>query len=483
MRSTSLLSPPARRPFTQRVSPVASLFPVAGRSDWPAWSVAVAYVIGLATTSAAALLRQPGVAATKTIWAEDGRIFYAQATTLSFWRTLTTLHNGYMQLFPRLAVQLVHFVPVADVSTLFALVGAVSLGAICCLVFHMARGHIAAPGLRALLAAGMVLLPVANVELLDNLVNVPWWLFFAAFWALLWRPKSWPGRACAALVCFMAAGSEALVGLFLPLAVARAVSVREAREQAATGGLVLGLLYQAVVILPSGAKVTSPGGFHDVGASFAVRVGLGIFGGVRGTDWLVAHARDASIVLGIVAVVAIVLTGVCARSVRIRWFTLVAASYSVVGFVVPVWLRDVATVMDLGTVRIAGRYQAVPLLLLMSAVLVLADYLARDGVSVSLGFSTWTARPSPATPTRAPATSMSAVAATAVCTALFLPGWVADFRGPNQRSAGPIWAAQVARAVDDCRQGGRATASLSIDPPYWTVVLPCPRLAAAGTRR
>ena len=206
MRSTSLLSPPARRPFTQRVSPVASLFPVAGRSDWPAWSVAVGYVIGLATTSAAALLRQPGVPATKTIWAEDGRIFYAQATTLSFWRTLTTLHNGYMQLFPRLAVQLVHFVPVADVSTLFALVGAVSLGAICCLVFHMARGHIAAPGLRALLAAGMVLLPVANVELLDNLVNVPWWLFFAAFWALLWRPKSWPGRACAALVCFMAAG-------------------------------------------------------------------------------------------------------------------------------------------------------------------------------------------------------------------------------------------------------------------------------------
>ena len=237
------------------------------------------------------------------------------------------------------------------------------------------------------------------------------------------------------------------------------------------------------MILPSGAKVTSPGGFHDVGASFAVRVGSGIFGGVRGTDWLVAHARDASIVLGIVAVVAIVLTGVCARSVRIRWFTLVAASYSVVGFVVPVWLRDVATVMDLGTVRIAGRYQAVPLLLLMSAVLVLADYLARDGVSVSLGFSTWTARPSPATPTRAPATSMSAVAATAVCTALFLPSWVADFRGPNQRSAGPIWAAQVARAVDDCRQGGRATARLSMNPPYWTVVLPCPLLAAAGTRR
>ena len=269
-----------------------------------------------------------------------------------------------MQLFPRLAVQLVHFVPVIDVPTLFALVGALSLGGLCCLVFHMARGHIAAPGLRALLAAGMILLPVANVELLDNLVNVPWWLFFAAFWALLWRPKSWPGRACAAIVCFMAAGSEALVALFLPLAAARAVTLRKTNEQAAGAGLILGLLYQAAVILPSGAKaVTSPGGLHDVGASFAVRVGSGIVGGVKGTDWLVAHNRDPAIGLGIVVLVAIVVIGACARSVRVRSFTLVAAAYSAVCFVVPVWLRDVATVMQLGTVRIAGRYQAVPLLL------------------------------------------------------------------------------------------------------------------------
>ncbi len=476
MRATSLLSPPARRPFSDRVDPLASLFPAAGRSSWPAGSIAVGYIIGLAATSLAALLRQPGVPATKTIWAEDGRIFYAQATTLSFWRTLTTLHNGYMQLFPRLAVQLVHFVPVTDVPTLFALVGALSLGGLCCLVFHMARGHIAAPGLRVLLAAGMILLPVANVELLDNLVNVPWWLFFAAFWALLWRPKSWPGRAGAAIVCFMAAGSEALVALFLPLAVARAATLREAKEQAAGGGLVLGLIYQAAVILPSGAKaVTSPGGLHDVGASFAVRVGSGIVGGVKGTDWLVAHDRDAAIVLGIVVLIAIVVIGACTRSVRVRSFTFVAAAYSALCFVVPVWLRDVATVMQLGKVGIAGRYQAVPLLLVMSAVLVLADYFARGDSSARLGFPTRSIG-------RAPAVSMRAIVAMAVCAALFLPSWVADFRGPNQRSAGPTWAAQVGRAIGDCRRGGNVTATLSIDPPYWTVVLPCRVLAAAAPR-
>ena len=428
MRSTGLLSPSPRREPVTRVPRGTSLFPVAARSDLPPGVLAFGYLCGFAAVSAAALLRQPGVPAIKTIWAEDGRIFYAQATTLSFWRTLTTLHNGYMQLFPRLAVQLARLVPVADVSTLLALIGALSLGGLTCLVFHMARGHIASPGLRGLLAAGMVLLPVANVELLDNLVNVPWWLFFAAFWALLWRPRSWPGRACAALVCFLAAGSEALVGLFLPLAVARAAILRQPKEQAAGGGLVLGLVYQAAVILPSGAKaVSSPGGLHDIGQSFALRVGLGMVGGVKGTDWLVRQGRGLSTVLGCTAIGVVILIALYARSPRVRLFTLVASAYSAVCFVVPVWLRDVATVVQLNTVGIAGRYQAVPVLLLMSAVLVLADYFALGATAFrhSMGRS------------RAPAPMSGRMAVVVViCAALFVPSWVADFRGPTSGRRG-----------------------------------------------
>jgi hypothetical protein len=458
------------------VRPGASLFPVAVRSDLPPWVLAFGYLSGLAAVAATALLRQPGVGAIKTIWAEDGRIFYAQAMTTSFWRTLTTLHNGYMQLFPRLAVQLARLVAASDVSTVLALTGALSLACLSCLVFHMAKGHIASPGLRGLLAAGMVLLPVANVELLDNVVNVPWWLFFATFWALLWRPRSWPGQAGAALVCFLAAASEALVGLFLPLALARAVTLREPREQAASGGLVLGLLYQAVVILPSGAKaLSSPGGLHDIGESFAVRVGLGMVGGVKGTDWLVGQARDPSIAIGFVVIGVVVLAGWYARSVRVRMFTLVAVAYSVICFFVPVWLRDVATVVQIGSVRIAGRYQAVPVLLLLSAVLALADYFARERPAAGFRYTAWSTRTTPAVPRRA-------VVAVAVCAVLFLPSWVADFRGPNLRSAGPPWATEVAQAAAVCRRGGVATATLSIDPPHWTVILPCRVVAPSSAR-
>jgi hypothetical protein len=465
--STGLLSPSSRREASTRVRPGISLFPVATKSGLPSWLLALGYLGGVAAITIAALLRQPGLAATRTIWAEDGRIFYAQARTMSFWATLTTLHNGYVQLFPRLAAQLARLVPLAHVSDLLAITGALSLGCLAGLVFHMAKGHIASPGLRALLAAGMVLLPVANVELLNNVVNVPWWFFFATFWALLWRPRSWAGRTCAALVCFMAAASEALVALFLPLAVARAIVLPRRREQAATGGLVLGLLYQAAVILPAGAQaLSSPGGIHDVGQSFAVRVGLGMVGGVKGTDWLVVHARSASTALGLVVVGVVIVAGLCARSARVRVFTLVAAAYSAICFLVPVWLRDVATVMQLGTVRLAGRYQAVPVLLLTSALLVLADHFAREASPEALQHSMWKSKGPRALPRRS-------VVAVTVCAALLIPSWVADFRGPNQRSSGPPWATEVAKATAVCRRDATAVATLSIDPPYWTVRLPC----------
>ena len=72
----------------------------------------------------------------------------------------------------------------------------------------------------------MVLLPLATVEMLDNLVNLPWWMFFASFWALLWRPRR-AAAAGAAVLCALAAASEPLVGLLLPLAAVRAVALRD----------------------------------------------------------------------------------------------------------------------------------------------------------------------------------------------------------------------------------------------------------------
>ena len=271
MRSTGLLSPSARRASSDRVAP--GHFTVPGRRE----ERSAGLVAGRRLSSSAWPLPpsrpccvSPAWPATKTIWAEDGRIFYAQATTLSFWRTLTTLHNGYMQLFPRLAVQLVRFVPRHDVSDAVALSSVRSAwGALCCP--GLPYGHGAYRRSRSAGACwrpGWSLLPVANVELLNNLVNVPWWLFFAAFWALLWRPRPGPaGRVRRS--CALWPPDQRLWSAFSyrwpwpePIVLPRAPRSRRPVEGSSSG-----LLYQAVVILPVGRQaLSSPGGLHDVGA-------------------------------------------------------------------------------------------------------------------------------------------------------------------------------------------------------------------------
>jgi hypothetical protein len=450
------------------------LFPPATGRATSRPGVAATYASGLVAIGAVALLRQSGLPATSTIWAEDGQIFYAQAMRMSFWHSLLMSHDGYGQLFPRLAVEVARLAQPAQAAEILAIAGAFSLAAIACLVFHMARSHIASPALRALLVAAMVLLPVASGELLDNIVNVPWWLFFASFWALLWSPQTTVGRATAGLVCFLAAASEPLVGLFLPLSVARALALRNARDQGPTAGLVLGLAYQAVVIMRSGGSIgPSTRSLQGVGQSFAIGVGLGVVSGEKATDWLLAHDRQIAVALGALVLCLLLAIGVLyVRSPRVRLFTLVAIGFSVACYIVPVWLRDVAPVLDVSPVQVGGRYRAVPLLLLLSAFFVMADHLAKER-SISRGGA----------PIRRPAHRASNLAASSgrrrhaaavvVCAAVLCPAWVVDFRDSNQRSASPSWSSQVVKATARCRRAPTTVVLLAIDPPGWSVSLAC----------
>ncbi len=153
-------------------------------------------------------------------------------------------------------------------------------------VDEVSPGGVDAP-LRALLVLAMVLLPVANYELLDNLVNLPWWLFFGAFWALLWRPRGRSGAAVAAVVCALAAASEPLVGLLVPLAVARYFCLRRPLEQAAGSRLLAGLAFQLSVVARTSRGHSFPAdGLSSVPGAFAVRsASAGSLAGGRLRRW------------------------------------------------------------------------------------------------------------------------------------------------------------------------------------------------------
>jgi hypothetical protein len=402
-------------------------------------------------------------------------IFYSQSLVHSFWRTLITAYNGYDQLAPRLIIQLTKLAPVADASTVVALCGGAGLAALGCLVFHMSRGHIPSPALRGLLVVAMVALPLANVEMLNNLVNLPWWLFFAAFWALLWRPETRVGRATAGLICCLAAASEPLVGVFVLLAAFRVWALPRLKEQASTVGLAIGLVYQGSVVLGSNGENSFPkAGLSGLPGDFALRVGLGWLSGLRGTDTVVRWDRSLAEVLGGVLFASIVVAGVKLGSKQGRAFVIATAIMTPICFAVPVWLRGSGPFMQLATTSVGygGRYAATSILMVVSAVLVLAGQLSPDRRRrAPAHFADGTVPSGAAGNSSGGSRSRWAFVA---CCVLLVPAWVADFRDTNGRAHGPTWQSQLSLAVATCRAEARGSmVEVAIDPPRWTVLVPC----------
>ncbi len=407
------------------------------------------YGLAFVALTAVSLLRQSGASPTNTVWAEDGAIFYSQALTHSFFGALFTLYNGYLQLFPRLAFELIRILPTADVAAAAATVGAASLAGLALFVFHAARGLIPSVAGRSLLVGTIVLLPLATGELLNNVVNVPWWLFFAAFWALLWRPRTSIGFLFAALVCFLAAGSDPLVGLLLPLAAARLYALGW-KEGAAALGLGLGLVYQVIGALqPGHQSAFTSSSTHGILKVLGNRLGLGWIGGNRITDHVVTSSSWFWPVLGGVLLLAVLAVALVLHQRRLLVFVITSLAFSILLLVVPVWVRGAGPMMVGSTVLFGGRYAATPILLVWGAVIAEATSL-------------------PST-TRSSARHLGVV----LCCACLIPIWVIDFRTPNGRSEGPLWSNEVAHARAECRSRSTGTQLVMISPPGWSAVVPC----------
>jgi hypothetical protein len=275
--------------------------------------------------------------------------------------------------------------------------------------------------LRFLLAASVLLLPLAPLEIANNGVNTPWYLLIAAFWALIWRPRSAAGMAVAAVTCLAAASSTPLVVAFAPLAAARVIALPRMGEHAATLGWAAGIAAQIPAMLVRShihhggqavgifsyywheVVLAAVAGEHAalrleaaVGVTGAALIGGCVLAGFFGWVFVTGGARvrlftAAALGLGalLMAIVAVV-RGLPAQN---AWLT------------VPAW-------------QIGSRYSAVPVLLIDSAALVAVDGYLR-------------ARPQAA---GGPRPAVRRTAAVLVVAVLGL-SWAADFRAINLRSA------------------------------------------------
>jgi hypothetical protein len=414
------------------------------------------------------LLRIAGIPPWDSVYAEDQGVFLFDALARP-WHLLVPF-GGYEQLVPRLAGQLVSYLPLADVAVPYALGGA-GIAALCALfIYHALDGWIRSPWLRALVGAALILLPLAPIEIADSAVGSPWYALAALFFALLWRPRSWAGMTAAALVAFAAASSEILAVVFAPLVLLRVVALPRWREQAVTAGWLAGLLVQVPVVLDSYARHTQR--LRSLAAParalefYFHNVALRAFG------WRVSRylVQIAGLNGATVIVCAVLVAGICWALVtgtrQSRVFVAVALT---MGFVQTVFAATVVPLVtrQTSTYNFEGgsRYSTMPIMALTAAAAVAVDaYLRRragaegiDGIPLL--------RRSPR--------ALAAVTALA-CALAF--SWLADYRYATERnSPWDYWQPVAQRMLTACEH----STSGHIRTWTWgngTITIPCSRL-------
>jgi hypothetical protein len=179
-----------------------------------------------------------------SIWAEDGGVWLADAINRGFLDAVTTPYNGYLQTLSRLVAEPVAALPVEWFAAAMAICGAAIVTGCAFLVWHTSAAQIQTPYLRATLAAMVVLIPVAGAETLDNVTNSIWFLMFAGFWLLLWRPATFTRAVGAGALIFLGAVSNLEMLVLSPLWLLRLIAIRDRRDGVIIAGFAAGVAIQ-----------------------------------------------------------------------------------------------------------------------------------------------------------------------------------------------------------------------------------------------
>jgi hypothetical protein len=438
------------------------LFPESSEgARFAAWEKAVLIAALLALAVFLQLLRPGWTGSLNSLWAEDGEVFLQSALTHSAWHSLGSEYSGYLVVVPRLIAEVASVFSLRDAAAAVAIASAAAVALSGLVVWYAASGQIADPYLRGTLVLVTVLCPVAGLESIDTASYVSWYMLFAVFWILLWRPRSLAGAVAGGLFAAAAVLSNPGAWFFLPLALLRALAVRDRRDVAILTGYFGASVVQLVAMLGSSYEAVEPLWTKDIltvllqrvlgGATFGLRLG--------GVAWI--HLGWAFLILLTVAVVAAFAYALRKADGRARAFALIALTTAAAMFVVSVYQRAVGPPM-LWTAghygSQGGRYAIVPVLLVISAAMI-----ALEG---------WRRRNQASRPAWLP---IALVALVLVSTGASF--WVADatIRGT------PTWHAGIDDAARTCIRQGGGKAQIPISPQRFQVRLPCSQITAASS--
>jgi hypothetical protein len=430
-----------------------SLFPPAPADalrfrGWEGFAAALAF---LALAAALQFLRAGPSASSKALFAEDGGHFLAGALTQGAFDSLTSTYAEYLVFIPSLIAELATVGPLRYAPEVMNASAALLVAVSGLAVWVASAGLVRNAFLRALLVA-LVLVPSASgLETVVSATNVAWYTSFAVFWLLLWRPEADWSAALGALLILATGLSSPTIFFFVPLAAMRAIAVRDRRDVLLVGAFALALAIQLPITAFGSEHVTDPEWTANIFTTFMQRVPLGAavgleLGGEAWEEWgwgaLIAAALAVAAALAALAV----------RATGGRLFALVAVATGVVMFFGSSYTRGLGDEMvwpqSLFT-AFGGRYAMIPVLLIASAAIVLADSRLRGP-----------------RPSRWPAFATAAVLLIASAT---------SFGGDADREM-PSWANSLREGAASCRAEGGADATVFITPEGWTMGVPCERL-------
>jgi hypothetical protein len=448
---------PERRPAIARLrAALDPLFPVAPDDEPPRpprpgrrrLSVAI-QAAAVCLAAGLLLLRVARVPAWNCAYAEDWGIFLIYAWQHP-WH-LFVPYNGYEQLVPRLLGQFASTVPVPDAAAFYAVTGTVIAACCALFVYHASAGFIRFRLLRLTLAAALVLLPIAPLELVANGVNTAWYLMAAFFWAVLWRPRSRSGMAVAAILAFLTAASVPVVVAFLPLLAIRVVVLPRLREHAVTAGWLAGLAVQVPVITDSYVNHTQrlSGALAPPAQVFAYYLHTVV---LRALGWhlswrleAVAGQNGATLIIGAFLLVVLGWAAITlGRQVR-----LFAATAVLFGFVLMVastaitsYLVKFPPVLSPVSFEGGSRYTVTPILALVAAMIIAVDAYLRRGAATRVSLAALQPR---------------AACAVAVLGLVLTVGWVTDFRYVTQRTTDGPWRPKAEAMLTRCEHSSTGT--------------------------
>lgn len=142
--------------------------------------------------AAIVIVRRPDVVMNPQFWAEDGKVWFANANNLGVLHSLLLPQNGYLQTVSRLVAAVATVVPIKFAPLVFNL-AAVAIQILPVMLLNGKRGRVLVPSTAARIVISLLYLAQPyTTEVHANLTNAQWHLAVSA--ALVLCFKDWRGK-------------------------------------------------------------------------------------------------------------------------------------------------------------------------------------------------------------------------------------------------------------------------------------------------